>query len=501
MPVIQDSNSRNSELDRDINAQLKDASLFQQHAYIDGSWVDSDTGMTLEVRNPATGQLLGTVPRIGTAEVRRAIESAARALPAWSALTAKERGKTLRRWFELMMENQEDLALLMTLEQGKPLAEARGEIAFAASFLEWFAEEGKRVYGDVIPSPQPDKRALVLKQPIGVTAAITPWNFPSAMITRKAGPALAAGCTMVLKPASQTPYSALALAALAERAGVPKGVLSVVTGSASEIGAELTGNPLVRKLTFTGSTEIGRQLMAQCAKDIKKVSLELGGNAPFIVFDDADLDAAVEGAMLSKYRNNGQTCICANRLYIHDKVYDTFVEKFKAAVARLKIGSGVENGVTIGPLIDEKAVVKVQEHIADAVAKGAKLVAGGKCHSLGGFFFEPTILIDVPKDAVVAREETFGPLAPLFRFNDDSEVIAAANNTEFGLAAYFYSRDLSRVFRVAEALEYGIVGINTGIISNEAAPFGGLKASGLGREGSKYGIEDYLEIKYLCIGV
>ncbi|KWR85810.1 MULTISPECIES: NADP-dependent succinate-semialdehyde dehydrogenase [Pseudomonas] len=481
--------------------QLKDSSLFRQQAYIDGAWVDADNGQTLKVNNPASNEIIGSVPKMGAAETRRAIEAADRALPAWRALTAKERANKLRRWFELMIENQDDLARLMTLEQGKPLAEAKGEIAYAASFLEWFGEEAKRVYGDMIPGHQPDKRLMVIKQPIGVTAAITPWNFPSAMITRKAGPALAAGCTMVLKPASQTPYSALALAELAERAGIPKGVFSVVTGSAGEVGGELTSNPIVRKLTFTGSTEIGRQLMAECAKDIKKVSLELGGNAPFIVFDDADLDAAVEGALISKYRNNGQTCVCANRLYIQDGVYDAFVEKLKAAVAKLNIGNGLENGVTTGPLIDSKAVAKVEEHIADAVGKGAKVVAGGKPHALGGTFFEPTILVDVPNDAAVAKEETFGPLAPLFRFKDEAEVIAMSNDTEFGLAAYFYARDLGRVFRVGEALEYGIVGINTGIISNEVAPFGGIKASGLGREGSKYGIEDYLEIKYLCIGV
>ncbi|MEG7362287.1 NADP-dependent succinate-semialdehyde dehydrogenase [Pseudomonas citronellolis] len=481
--------------------QLKDPSLFRQQAYIDGAWVDADNGQTLKVNNPATNEIIGSVPKMGAAETRRAIEAADRALPAWRALTAKERANKLRRWFELMIENQDDLARLMTLEQGKPLTEARGEIAYAASFLEWFGEEAKRVYGDMIPGHQPDKRLMVIKQPIGVTAAITPWNFPSAMITRKAGPALAAGCTMVLKPASQTPYSALALAELAERAGIPKGVFSVVTGSAGEVGGELTSNPIVRKLTFTGSTEIGRQLMAECAKDIKKVSLELGGNAPFIVFDDADLDAAVEGALVSKYRNNGQTCVCANRLYIQDGVYDAFVEKLKAAVAKLNIGNGLESGVTTGPLIDAKAVAKVEEHIADAVSKGAKVVAGGKPHALGGTFFEPTILVDVPNDAAVAKEETFGPLAPLFRFKDEADVIAMSNDTEFGLAAYFYARDLGRVFRVGEALEYGIVGINTGIISNEVAPFGGIKASGLGREGSKYGIEDYLEIKYLCIGV
>jgi succinate-semialdehyde dehydrogenase/glutarate-semialdehyde dehydrogenase len=481
--------------------QLKDASLFRQQAYIDGAWVDADSGQTIKVNNPATNEVLGTVPKMGRDETRRAIEAADKALPAWRALTAKERSQRLRKWYELMLANQDDLGQLMTLEQGKALAEAKGEIAYAASFLEWFAEEAKRVYGDTIPGHQADKRIIVIKQPIGVTAAITPWNFPAAMITRKAGPALAAGCTMVLKPASQTPYSALALAELAERAGIPKGVFSVVTGSAGEVGGELTSNPIVRKLSFTGSTEIGRQLMAECAQDIKKVSLELGGNAPFIVFDDADLDAAVDGAIVSKYRNNGQTCVCANRIYVQDGVYDAFTEKLKAAVAKLKIGNGLEEGVTTGPLIDEKAVAKVKEHIEDAVSKGAKVAFGGKAHSLGGTFFEPTILTDVPKNALVSKDETFGPLAPLFRFKDDAEVIAMANDTEFGLASYFYAKDLSRVFRVAEALEYGMVGINTGLISNEVAPFGGVKASGLGREGSKYGIEDYLEIKYLCLSV
>ncbi|HBO2847574.1 TPA: NADP-dependent succinate-semialdehyde dehydrogenase [Pseudomonas aeruginosa] len=480
--------------------QLKDAKLFRQQAYVDGAWVDADNGQTIKVNNPATGEIIGSVPKMGAAETRRAIEAADKALPAWRALTAKERANKLRRWFDLMIENQDDLARLMTIEQGKPLAEAKGEIAYAASFLEWFGEEAKRIYGDTIPGHQPDKRIIVIKQPIGVTAAITPWNFPSAMITRKAGPALAAGCTMVLKPASQTPYSALALAELAERAGIPKGVFSVVTGSAGEVGGELTSNPIVRKLTFTGSTEIGRQLMAECAQDIKKVSLELGGNAPFIVFDDADLDAAVEGALISKYRNNGQTCVCANRLYVQDGVYDAFVDKLKAAVAKLNIGNGLEVGVTTGPLIDAKAVTKVEEHIADAVSKGAKVVSGGKPHALGGTFFEPTILVDVPKNALVSKDETFGPLAPVFRFKDEAEVIAMSNDTEFGLASYFYARDLARVFRVAEQLEYGMVGINTGLISNEVAPFGGIKASGLGREGSKYGIEDYLEIKYLCLG-
>ncbi|MBM1115702.1 succinate-semialdehyde dehydrogenase I [Klebsiella michiganensis] len=481
--------------------QLNDPTLFRQQAMINGRWRDASGKETLAVTNPANGQPLGNVPKMGAGETREAIDAAARALPAWRALTAKERSSILRRWFELMMEHQDDLARLMTLEQGKPLAEAKGEISYAASFIEWFAEEGKRIYGDTIPGHQADKRLLVIKQPIGVTAAITPWNFPSAMITRKAGPALAAGCTMVLKPASQTPFSALALAELANRAGLPEGVFNVVTGSASEVGGELTGNPLVRKLSFTGSTEIGRQLMEQCAKDIKKVSLELGGNAPFIVFDDADLDKAVEGALASKFRNAGQTCVCANRLYVQDSVYDRFAEKLQQAVSKLQIGDGLQPNVTIGPLIDEKAIAKVQEHIADALGKGARVVTGGKVHELGGNFFQPTILVDVPGDAKVAKEETFGPLAPLFRFKDEADVIAQANDTEFGLAAYFYARDLGRVFRVGEALEYGIIGINTGLISTEVAPFGGVKSSGLGREGSKYGIEDYLEIKYMCIGI
>jgi succinate-semialdehyde dehydrogenase/glutarate-semialdehyde dehydrogenase len=489
---------RNDAGRKEIAMQLKDASLFRQQAYIDGNWLDADSGQTIKVNNPATNEIIGTVPKMGAAETRRAIEAADRALPAWRSLTAKERATKLRRWFDLLMENQDDLGRLMTMEQGKPLAEAKGEIAYAASFIEWFAEEGKRVYGDTIPGHQADKRILVMKQPIGVTAAITPWNFPAAMITRKAGPALAAGCTMVIKPASQTPFSALALMVLAERAGIPQGVVSVVTGSAGDIGSELTGNPLVRKLSFTGSTEIGRQLMMECAKDIKKVSLELGGNAPFIVFDDADLDAAVDGALASKYRNAGQTCVCANRLYVQDAVYDAFAEKLRVAVAKLKIGNGLEDGITTGPLIDEKAVAKVKEHIDDAVSKGATVLSGGK--ALGGNFFEPTILLNVPKSAAVAKEETFGPLAPLFRFKDEADVIAQSNDTEFGLASYFYARDLGRVFRVAEALEYGIVGVNTGIISTEVAPFGGIKASGLGREGSKYGIEDYLEIKYVCLG-
>ena len=480
---------------------LKDPSLFRTQCYIDGAWLAADDGQSVAISNPATGALVGSIPRLGGTETRRAIAAAHAAGPGWRALTAAERGKLLRRWYELMMSHQDDLALIMTSEQGKPLAEARGEIAYAADYLEWFAEEGRRAYGEIIPSHGADRRVFATREPVGVCAAITPWNFPAAMITRKAGPALAAGCTMVLKPASQTPYSALALAELASRAGIPAGVFNVVTGSASDIGNELTSNPLVRKLSFTGSTEIGRQLMAQCAKDIKKVSLELGGNAPFIVFDDADLDKAVEGALASKFRNAGQTCVCANRLYVQDGVYDRFAEKLQQAVDKMQIGDGLTQGVTIGPLIDSKAVDKVEEHIADAVAKGARVVTGGSLHKLGGNFFQPTILVDVPGDAKVAKEETFGPLAPLFRFNDEADVIAMANDTEFGLAAYFYARDLSRVFRVGEALEYGIVGINTGIISNEVAPFGGIKASGLGREGSKYGIEDYLEIKYMCIGL
>jgi succinate-semialdehyde dehydrogenase / glutarate-semialdehyde dehydrogenase len=481
--------------------KLNDSSLFRQQGYLDGIWVDGDDGQVDQISNPATGELIGTVPRMGAAETRRAIAAAERALPAWRALTAKERAGKLRKWFELIVENQADLSLLMTNEQGKPLAESKGEILFAASFIEWFAEEAKRVYGDTIPGHQPDKRLIVIKQPIGVTAAITPWNFPSAMITRKAAPALAAGCTMVIKPAPQTPYSALALVELAERAGIPKGVLSVVTGDAEAIGGELTSNPVVRKISFTGSTKVGSLLMEQSAKDIKKVSLELGGNSPFIVFDDADLDAAVEGVMASKFRNNGQTCICANRIYVQAGVYAAFAEKLAGAVAKLKVGNGLEQSTTTGPLIDSKAVEKVRLHIDDAVAKGARVLAGGKAHTLGGLFFEPTILVDVPSDARLTKEETFGPVAPLFVFEDEGDVIRKANDTEFGLASYFYARDMSRVFRVAEALEYGMVGINTGLISNEVAPFGGIKSSGLGREGSKYGIEDYLEIKYLCISV
>ncbi|MDO8273220.1 MAG: NADP-dependent succinate-semialdehyde dehydrogenase, partial [Gammaproteobacteria bacterium] len=454
--------------------QLENPTLFRQQVCIDGLWEDADSGATLAVHNPASGALLGTAPLCGAAETRRAIAAAARALPAWRALTAGARARILRRWFDLVLEHQEDLARLMTLEQGKPLAEARGEIVYAASFIEWFSEEARRVYGDVMPGHQSDKRILVIKQPIGVTAAITPWNFPSAMLTRKAAPALAAGCTMVIKPASQTPFSALALVELAQRAGVPAGVLNIVTGSAAQIGAELTGNPLVRKLSFTGSTEIGRQLMAQCAKDIKKVSLELGGNAPFIVFDDADLEAAVQGALVSKFRNNGQTCVCANRLYVQDGIYDAFADRFREAVSQLQVGDGLEEGVSLGPLIDARALVKVQEHIADAVRLGARVTLGGAVHARGGNFFEPTVLVDVPQSALLVREETFGPVAPLLRFHDEADVIAMANDTEFGLASYLYSRDIGRVFRVAEALECGIVGINTGLISTETAPFGGV---------------------------
>ena len=452
------------------------------------------------MHNPATGAKLGVIPNMGTTETRRAIAAAAAAMPAWAARTAKDRAIILRRWFDLMMANQEDLAILMTAEQGKPLAESKGEIAYAASFIEWFAEEGKRLYGDIIPGHQPDKRIMVLRQPVGVVAAITPWNFPAAMITRKAGPALAAGCTMVLKPATQTPYSALALAELAERAGIPKGVFNIVTGSATAIGGEMTSNPTVRKLTFTGSTEIGKKLIVQCASTVKKLSLELGGNAPFIVFDDADLDAAVQGALASKYRNTGQTCVCANRLLVQAGVYDEFSKKLAEAVGKLRVGDGLAGPTEQGPLIDAKAVAKVEEHIADAVKKGAKVALGGKRHALGGTFFEPTILTDVTPQMMVAREETFGPLAPLFKFNTEAEAIAMANDTEFGLAAYLYTRDLARSWRVSEAIEYGIVGLNTGIISTEVAPFGGVKESGAGREGSKYGIMDYTELKYVCVG-
>ncbi|WP_198154813.1 NADP-dependent succinate-semialdehyde dehydrogenase [Oceanibaculum pacificum] len=480
---------------------LKDPKLFRQQCYIDGAWADADKGETLDVTNPADNSKLGTVPKMGASETRRAIEAANKALPAWRAKTGKERAVILRKLFDLMMANQDDLGALMTAEQGKPLTEAKGEIAYAASFIEWFGEEAKRVYGDTIPGHQADKRIVVTKEPIGVVGAITPWNFPSAMITRKLGPALAAGCTIVIKPATATPYSAFALAELAERAGVPKGVMNVLTGSASAIGGELTGNPIVRKITFTGSTEIGKVLLEQCAATVKKASMELGGNAPFIVFDDADLDKAVEGAIASKYRNAGQTCVCANRLLVQDGVYDEFAKKLAEAVGNLKVGNGFESDVVQGPLIDMAAVEKVEEHIADALGKGAKVVVGGSRHALGGSFFQPTVLSGVTTDMKVTREETFGPVAPLFRFKTEEEAIKMANDTEFGLASYFYSRDLSRVWRVSEGLEYGIVGINTGIISTEVAPFGGVKESGLGREGSKYGIEDFMEMKYLCMGI
>jgi len=480
--------------------KLQNPDLLRRQCYIDGAWVDADSGATVEVTNPADGKVIGTVPRMGAAETRRAIEAANAAWPAWRARTAKERAALLRRWHDLVLKNQEDLAVLMTAEQGKPLTEARGEVAYGASFIEWFAEEGRRVYGDTIPAHQPDKRLLVVKEPVGVVAAITPWNFPNAMITRKCAPALAVGCPVVIKPASATPYSALALAALAEEAGFPKGVINVVTGSAGAIGGEMTSNPIVRKLTFTGSTEIGKVLMAQAAATVKKVSMELGGNAPFIVFDDADLDAAVEGAIISKYRNTGQTCVCANRLLVQDGVYDAFAEKLAARVAALKVANGLEAGAEQGPLIDIAAVEKVEEHIADAVAKGGRVLVGGRRHALGGSFFEPTVMADVTPDMAVAREETFGPVAPLFRFRTEDEAVRLANATEFGLAAYFYSRDIGRVWRVAEALEYGLVGINTGLMSTAEAPFGGVKESGIGREGSKYGLDDFLEIKYLCMG-
>ena len=480
--------------------KLNDSALLRQQCFIDGRWIGADDGGTIDVQNPASNAKLGTIPRMGAAETRRAISAASVAMVGWAAKTAKERAVILRRWFDLIMQNQQDLATLMTAEQGKPLAESVGEIAYAASFIEWFAEEAKRVYGDVIPGHQADKRIVVLRQPVGVVAAITPWNFPAAMITRKAGPALAAGCTMVLKPATQTPYSALALAELGARAGLPAGVFNVVTGSAAAIGGEMTSNPIVRKLTFTGSTEIGKKLMAQCSGTMKKVSLELGGNAPFIVFEDADLDAAVQGAIASKYRNTGQTCVCANRLLVQAPVYETFSKKLQEAVAKLRVGDGLAGVTEQGPLIDGKAVEKVEEHIADAVAKGAKVALGGKRHALGGTFFEPTILTGVTPKMLVAREETFGPIAPLFKFETEAEAIAMANDTEFGLAAYLYTRDLARSWRVSEAIEYGIVGLNTGLISTEVAPFGGVKESGMGREGSKYGILDYTELKYICIG-
>jgi len=491
----------NAPRDNTFTLSLKDQKLFRQHGYINGEWRDADSKATINVTNPADGSVIGTIPKMGAAETRRAIEAANAALPAWRAKLAKERANILRKWFELMIANTDDLALIMTTEQGKPLAEAKGEIAYAASFIEWFAEEAKRVYGDVIPQHQADKRLVVIKQPVGVCGLITPWNFPAAMITRKAAPALAAGCTVVIKPATQTPYSAFALAELAERAGIPKGVINIVSGSAKEIGGELTSNTTVRKISFTGSTEVGSVLMKQSADTIKKISLELGGNAPFLVFDDADVDAAVEGAMISKYRNNGQTCVCANRILVQDGVYDRFAAKLAEKVRALKVGRGTETGVNIGPLIDENALAKVEEHVRDAVSKGAKIVVGGKKHALGGLFFEPTVLIGVNTTMKVTREETFGPVAPLFRFKTEEEGVAMANDTEFGLASYFYARDIGRIWRVGEGIESGMVGVNTGLISNEVAPFGGVKQSGIGREGSKYGIEEYLEIKYLCIGI
>ncbi|MDA8604127.1 NADP-dependent succinate-semialdehyde dehydrogenase [Alphaproteobacteria bacterium] len=475
--------------------------LFKQQCYINGQWMDAQSGETIDVTNPATGERLGTIPKMGAAETAEAIEAARIAQKAWAAMTAKERHGILIKWFNLMMDNQDALGELLTLEQGKPLGEAKGEIAYGASFIEWFAEEGKRTYGEIIPGHQRDKRIQVIRQPIGVTAAITPWNFPNAMITRKAGAALAAGCSMVVKPATATPYSALALCVLAEQAGIPVGVLSVLTGSSAAIGAEITSNPTVRKLSFTGSTEVGAKLMEQCAPQIKKTSMELGGNAPFIVFDDADIDAAVEGAIICKFRNNGQTCVCANRIYVQSGVYDAFAEKFAARIKAMKVGNGMEDGVAFGPLIEPQAVDKVKEHVADAVSKGAEVILGGKEHALGGLFFEPTIMTNVDRTMAVTQEETFGPLAPLYRFETDDEVIEQANDTRFGLASYFYSQNLSRVYKVAEALEYGIVGINTGIISTEVAPFGGIKESGLGREGSSHGIDDYLEIKYMCLSV
>jgi succinate-semialdehyde dehydrogenase/glutarate-semialdehyde dehydrogenase len=479
--------------------RLKDPSLLRTKAYIGGAWCDADTGATFDVCNPATGEVLAAVPTMGASETQRAIEAANAAWPAWRAQPANVRSSILRRWHQLMMESTDDLAIIMTAEQGKPLAEARGEIQYAASFLEWFAEEAKRVYGDTIPSPSRDKRLIVIKEPVGVSAAITPWNFPAAMITRKVAPALAAGCTMIVKPAEATPLSALALAELARRAGVPTGVLNVVTGNPEAIGVELTSNPLVRKLSFTGSTAVGRRLMAQCAPTVKKLSLELGGNAPFIVFDDADLDAALAGAIASKFRNSGQTCVCANRFYAHEKIYDVFAERLAAAVNELNVGNGADRDVVQGPLINESAVRKVEGLITDALANGANLLTGGRRHTLGHSFFEPTVLTGMKQDMRLAKEEVFGPVAPIFKFSSDAELVQFANDTEFGLAAYFYSRDIGRVWRIAEALEYGMIGVNTGLISNEVAPFGGVKQSGLGREGSHYGIDEYLVLKYLCI--
>jgi succinate-semialdehyde dehydrogenase/glutarate-semialdehyde dehydrogenase len=480
--------------------KLTDRSLWKEQCLVAGQWLPADSGLATEILNPATSEKLGSVPNMGAAETRRAIEAASAALPAWSKKTAAERAKIMRRWFDLMIANVDDLAVIMTAEQGKPLAESRGEIAYAASFIEWFAEEGKRIYGDIIPGHQPDKRIMVLRQPIGVVTAITPWNFPAAMITRKAAPALAAGCTFVVKPAPQTPFSALAMGELASRAGIPDGVFNVVTGDAIAIGGEFTGNPLVRKLSFTGSTPVGKLLMSQCAATVKKVALELGGNAPFLVLEDADLDAAVTGAIQSKYRNTGQTCVCANRFIVHAKVYDAFTQKLIEAVKKLRVGDGLRGETDQGPLIDTKALAKVENHIADAKSKGASVVTGGKRHALGGTFYEPTVLTNVNSSMILAREETFGPVAPLFRVSSDEEAIKLANDTEFGLAAYLYTRDLARSWRVAEALEYGIVGLNTGLISTEVAPFGGIKESGSGREGSKYGILEFTELKYICVG-
>jgi succinate-semialdehyde dehydrogenase / glutarate-semialdehyde dehydrogenase len=481
--------------------KLKDETLLKRDAFVDGAWTAADSGARFAVKNPATGEILAEVADLGEAETQRAVEAAAAAFGAWKTKTAKERASVMRKWFDLLMANQEDLARLMTAEQGKPLAETRGEIAYGASFIEWFAEEAKRIYGDVIPTNQAGRRILVLKEPIGVVAAITPWNFPNAMIARKVAPAIAAGCPIVVKPAEETPLSALAMAELGARAGLPKGVLNIVTTSqAAKVGAVLTQSPIVRKFSFTGSTEIGKLLMEQCASTVKKVSLELGGNAPFIVFDDADLDAAADGAMLSKFRNMGQTCVCANRILVQDDIYDAFAEKLSARVAKLKVGNGFDDGVTQGPLITMEAVEKVERLLKDATAKGAKITTGGKRHALGGSFFEPTVVTNVTPAMAIAREEIFGPVATLFRFKTDDDAIAIANDTPYGLAAYFYARDLGRVMRVAEALEYGIIGINEGIISTEVAPFGGMKESGIGREGSKYGIEDYLEIKYLALG-
>ena len=480
--------------------RLKDPALFRERAFIGGQWVAADSAQASEVRNPANSTVIGSVPTMGAAETRRAIDAAQVAMGTWAKKPAAERARLMRRWFDLMMANQEDLAVIMTAEQGKPLAESRGEIAYAASFIEWFAEEGKRLYGDIIPGHQADKRIMVLRQPIGVVAAITPWNFPAAMITRKAGPALGAGCTIVIKPALQTPFSALAMAELAQRAGIPDGVINVVTGDAKAIGGEFTGNEKVRKLSFTGSTAVGKLLMAQCSKSVKKVALELGGNAPFLVFDDADLDAAVAGAIQSKYRNTGQTCVCANRFIVQSKIYGAFAEKLTAAVRQLRVGNGLEGETDQGPLIDTNALEKVESHVADAQAKGASVVIGGKRHALGGTFYEPTVLTNVGSDMMLAREETFGPVAPLFRVDSDEQAIRLANDTEFGLAAYVYTRDLARSWRVAEALECGIVGLNTGLISTEVAPFGGIKQSGIGREGSKYGILEFTELKYVCVG-